>query len=859
MLVLQGAVCLPLVWSKEGLAVPAFVEKRILRWALGSHWTLEHAQPLRLSLSGIVSMPEARLVHRQNKAVSLGARCLSVDLSWLRLLQGRQPVERLYIEAGSLYGPSTDKQALLDTLYVHASIDAEAIQVDFASVHLPAYASRALFTGRIPQALLAPLRSPEPEPEPELKPLNDRILELFSGLEALQEQAGPGLKGLYLRGAMGETPESLTCYALLPACQLGPVTFTGPVQAQATCSLGRTLCWKAPLIVETQKPIEVLEHQAASGQLSVPLDSLLQPATSQTKKRLHFALKDLQLLKTAWSWGTGSLSLTPTDAHGRVYLANAQGESLFGHFTKEATHTQLEIEGDSDLLHWAQEFFPVDRYLRLPGARRWAIAATLGPDFKPTHAAFRIDATTPWAYNVSMRRAYIEGTLKEKQLTVPYFEVLGMKSQIQGRYEHNFDDHHFRFWIQGGMDPIEIEPWMGAFWPRIFKPFKIRGPKLPRGSLDIAGHWDNPEATTRLWGTVEGEHLEYRGIFASYARATLLVAPDQVSLEDGYIERPEGTSTGRVQWNLTPPFDTLVSSDFEAQGRMFISDLHTWSKNEFLTFLKKLSFSVAPHYQVSGRYEAHKAAAYTLWAQVQTDSPFYYKKLQLDSAEGTLGLRDNQLDLDVTPLGFAGGKGTVVAHVDVSQDSQTPYHLELDMQDITERETVSNSFSDLVVPIKPDPHEKPAGLGRLSIQATLDGDLRQDPILSAQGSGSFSLKDMDLEDVYFLGLLSHIMRILPLPFGRVSLDTAEGAFSLEPKGALYFDELLLKGPAAEVRGQGAYDLSLDSLDVQLKFFLLGGVRAPVFSHLGRLLNPISHMFEVYVTGPLMEPKWSFKR
>lgn len=865
LLLLQGFCILPMALSEHGLALPQFLQKKLVKEALGADWKLDAKGPVYLSLGGCIFIKNPSLVHRDHPGVSLSAQRLLVDLSWWRIFRKVQPVERIVIEAGqvAVNVEAVDPQPLLlDAVYLDAEVDAVQARVHFASACLVARQVQGVFRGDVPQKRVRMLAPQTLEPG-RPKRLGDTFLQKLLLLKKACEDLPEGVQDVYGVAQNPQNASKTELYAILSGLNVGPVTAEGPIELRAMCGLGGGLRWTSPLSVVAHSKLQAAGHTAGSGKLTLPIEAFWPYATPEQK--LACVLKDVTLAGTQWPWATAALVRTNSKTEVHFCGVDMHKEPVRGCFLQKNKETHITVHGETDFLPLVQAYLPegssvqVQEYLKFLGPRHWDVDVQLDSGFKPLRGGFRVVAQSPWAYDVALQYARIEGHWEGSFLKIPFFEVEGMKSLVSGSYEHDLSTHLFRFLFSGGIELMEITPWMGAFWPRLFRPLKARGASLPRGSLDIFGDWHDAEATTQLWGQVEGECLEYRGIRTDYARALLRLDPESVRLDEVFIKRPEGECTASVHWTLTAPYDMLVASDFSAQGHIFPSALSTWGKNDFLNLLKHIKFSSAPAFKVTGRYNAQQVGPYSLNAQIETHKPVAYKKVQLDYAQARIELEDNQVFMDVTQLGFANGSGQAQVSINVAEDTSTRYHLELDLKDMSDREALRSSFEGVLVAEGPvAPLERSSKLGSLSAHLVLDGDLREDPLLSASGFGSFDLKQMELEDVYFLGLLSHIMKVIPLPFGRAHLDTAYGNFSLAQGGQLYFNDLTIKGPAAEVRGQGGYSLARDELDIRLKFFLLGGVRAPFFSHVGRLLNPLSHMFEVFVTGSALDPRWRFR-
>ncbi|HET7537875.1 MAG TPA: AsmA-like C-terminal region-containing protein, partial [Candidatus Didemnitutus sp.] len=89
----------------------------------------------------------------------------------------------------------------------------------------------------------------------------------------------------------------------------------------------------------------------------------------------------------------------------------------------------------------------------------------------------------------------------------------------------------------------------------------------------------------------------------------------------------------------------------------------------------------------------------------------------------------------------------------------------------------------------------------------------------------------------------------------LKLDAARSSFQLRD-GRMHFPDLKITGPSAVIDAQGDYLLDSKSLDFSARLKPYEEMHNPLTAPLGVILNSITRIFELKLTGPLAKPDWS---
>ena len=126
---------------------------------------------------------------------------------------------------------------------------------------------------------------------------------------------------------------------------------------------------------------------------------------------------------------------------------------------------------------------------------------------------------------------------------------------------------------------------------------------------------------------------------------------------------------------------------------------------------------------------------------------------------------------------------------------------------------------------------------------------------SFAGSGNAALTGAELGEINLFGLLSQVLSGLTLSFSSLKLDAVRTSFQLKD-GTAYFPDLKVTGPSAVIDGRGKYSYASNALDFNAKFKPYDQPGSLLAAAVGLVMNPLTSILELRLTGPLGDPKWS---
>jgi uncharacterized protein YhdP len=143
--------------------------------------------------------------------------------------------------------------------------------------------------------------------------------------------------------------------------------------------------------------------------------------------------------------------------------------------------------------------------------------------------------------------------------------------------------------------------------------------------------------------------------------------------------------------------------------------------------------------------------------------------------------------------------------------------------------------------------------GRLDVALSAEGV--PGDLASFKGKGNASLTGTELAEIHLFGLLSQVLSGLSLNFSSLKLDAARTSFKLDD-GRLHFPDLKITGPSAVIDAHGDYVFATSALDFTAKFKPFEENRNPLTFAIGIVINPITSILELKLSGPLSKPNWS---
>jgi hypothetical protein len=482
--------------------------------------------------------------------------------------------------------------------------------------------------------------------------------------------------------------------------------------------------------------------------------------------------------------------------------------------------------------------------------------ARFGANWKFEQLAVRVRIPKMNSHGVTMEdgRATIE--LDPHRLYSPDAFARVGTNFARGSYEHNLENNHYRFLLEGRLRPLEISGWFRDWWPNFFKQleFPVAGPDA---NVDVQGSWrDGRQSNVFVFADVAGPII--RGTPLDRVRTRLFIRPAFFDGLEVLATRGTGNAFGRFTYVGDPA--TLAWHTLEL-GLDSTLDLKTAAQllgPAGNTALAPFVITGDPSLKFRGAFAGPDAPGgenQKLRIEARTTGEFRYHDFPLQDVSFIATLNRDEVILDEVAAQFAGGKTTGHARV-WGTGEQRRVGFDFTLVDASLGQVASglgeffaSKKSQTAAP--PGKFVQEKANVRINFAASAEGRYA-DPF-SYRGEGSAVLQGAEIGEVPLLGTLSELLKFTALRF-----NDARANFKVEgPK--LVFPEVTLRGANSKIDAHGTYLLDRRELDFNAKIFPFQESESLIKTVVGAVLSPLSNAFEVKLTGSLTKPQWVFVR
>jgi hypothetical protein len=437
-----------------------------------------------------------------------------------------------------------------------------------------------------------------------------------------------------------------------------------------------------------------------------------------------------------------------------------------------------------------------------------------------------------------------------------YAEIDGINF-AHGSYWMDFATTDYRMLLDGQLLPVEISGWFkGDWWPAFWNRY-FSFPAPPAASVDVAGRWKDSSLSNNFVVAHAGPATVWGGDFEK-VDATVFVRPgfahgwNIAGTRAGGRQRVTGwfkrTVTPAVREGSRFEFDFAGNPDLRLLGRMLEGraddviamfavtqppDLHAWGVLD----------GSETHYGFTG------SAA----------TPLHFLNFPLDQANVAGSVEGTDVKLDQINFVAAGGTGRMRALVTGRPDARRlGFDLFVNNAGLAHVIHTFEEFDALNAgkPYVPTPDGKfvrKAGNSQLNFSLSAQGT--PGDIASFVGSGNAALTGAELGEVHLFGVLSQVLSGLTLSFSSLKLDAVRTSFQVRD-GVAYFPDVKVTGPSAVIDGRGRYTYETRALDFNAKFKPYDQPGSLLAAAVGLVMNPLTSILELRLTGTLGDPKWS---
>ena len=513
--------------------------------------------------------------------------------------------------------------------------------------------------------------------------------------------------------------------------------------------------------------------------------------------------------------------------------------SVRGHFNSEAILSLPEFDR-LPKLRWSKQSHPAffDLDFSYPG------------NLDGLAVGFRMETREMEMIKAPFQWARLRGRLRGTQLDVRQIDVGGYGNDLECSFRQDLREKYFRFAMAGNFRPHDVNAWWGNWWQETFQHLGIAG-QPPFLDLAVRNSFHYKKQLT-LHGYASGEKLAVDDMGFDRFAAKMFIRPNYVDVYDLKAFRVEGSASGQFQFELkkselqyilvdaTSNLDPELTLGLFGEGGRKILQPYTWEGRPTLTVRGEFNYSEPTHWQ-------------ELDIGIVTDSPLTYYEFPIDSMEVNGRYDRGDVYLDELDFRFAGGEGTGSAsYIRQDDDAFLLYDLELTEAQLGQalqmvRQFRRNRGSD----------QLDEGRDEMGYKGALD--IRVSGISPANygldrvfAQGDIRIRGGTLAEIPLFGPLSGL-----IPFTKLKLADASMFFKWDA-GKISFPNLVLKGSAARLTGSGDYYPNGSVLDFNVRVFLFQDGGIPILSQLVRpILDPLSYIAVVNLTGTLTNPRWQF--
>lgn len=427
----------------------------------------------------------------------------------------------------------------------------------------------------------------------------------------------------------------------------------------------------------------------------------------------------------------------------------------------------------------------------------------------------------------------------------------------RGSYWMDFSTTDYRMLLDGRLRPADINGWFNGNWWLSFWNARFAFPTAPpTAEIDLSGRWRDPVRTVYFGSSDARGATVWNGDFEQ-AHAVVFVRPNfahglalaatraggQQSLGGTFkrFAEPGSAGVGRFE------FDFETNADPAVLGRML--------EGKADEVLASLRFTAPPSVHAWGTIGAN--ANYRFTGAV--GSAFHYYGFPVDTARVSGGVTGNDVRLDTIEFTAAGGRGSGKAGLYGPADyRRLGFDLYVNGAELARsiravEEYQANRTGEKSASITESKFMQRAAGGKLDLGLSATGQPGE--LTTFTGSGNAALTGADLGEIHLFGLLSQVLSAVSLNFSSLKLDSAHTSFRLDG-GRLYFPDLKVTGRSALIDARGNFTLATNALDFTARLKPYEENRNLITGVIGLVINPITSILELKLTGPISKPDWS---
>lgn len=430
----------------------------------------------------------------------------------------------------------------------------------------------------------------------------------------------------------------------------------------------------------------------------------------------------------------------------------------------------------------------------------------------------------------------------------------------RGSYFMNFRTMDYRFLLAGQLRPPVISGWFRSdWWPNFWSNFSFPAAP-PRADVDVQGNWRDATRTSYFGSTDAEKPVVLGGDFAK-AHTRIFLRPQFVHVIELAAERAGGAERASGWFKRFANEHHATAYEYDLQGNLDPAITRRVGGPAAEKVLAMLEFARPPQAHVWGRTDFHgERAVSNVRFDGRGEGGVQFNKFPFDAIHVAGGLSAEDLRLDTIEFQLAGGTGKGKASLGNLPGARTlGFDLYVKDADLARTIRALEQFEAArsgtkTASMAESKFIQRASGGRLELAVSGLGD--PDNLLATlKGSGNAQLTGAELGEIHLFGLLSQVLSAVWLNFTSLKLDTARTSFQLAD-GRVHFPDLRVNGPSAVIDAKGDYLIATKSLDFTARLKPYEETHNPITAVVGIVINPLTSIFELRLTGPLAKPSWS---
>lgn len=486
---------------------------------------------------------------------------------------------------------------------------------------------------------------------------------------------------------------------------------------------------------------------------------------------------------------------------------------------------------------------------------------SLGAEYCFENAEGSLQTTNCCFIDIPLNCLYANFAISPEQVAITQASFRHPDCTGEGAYYQNLSTGDYRFLLKGSLNPHLITPVMDPWWKDLWADFDL-SQAWPEADVDVQGNWDQ-QSTSFVYGYGKAKDFAFRTAPLDSCSLYFWAAPLYLQLFDLELAYQSHTAKALIDWLYAPEDpDNYYAIVFDARSDISLKHLALILASCQVNDLAEAFTCTSPP-ELEGKGVLYGQPAILkhkdrLQLQCQALEPLKYEGVDLAYLSFRADKQGEHTAVSSLYFGLAGGKASGSMEVD-SLPSKTALAFDLTLEDsdydaLRQVAAYREHFkADKNTPQALDEARVEEGLkagGRAYLQAKGQGLLGN--FKSFQVEGLFKLKDSNLGQLHLLGQFSKTLKL-----GSFDFKDIKAQFTLD-QGVFTLPKLSIWGNTARMEGKGLYSLIEDSLDFSLHLYLLGGLKIPLFSHIFKIIDPLSKVSFIKLRGSLDNPEWQVK-